>query len=48
MSAENNTGSDVVTQEGYLLFQQPTFRGGGCGCMDVRRGTGEYETDPDA
>lgn len=48
VSAENDTGSVFVAQEGYLLVQQSTFRGGGCSCMDVRRWAGEYETDPDA
>src|ERR671926_115116 len=47
MRAINHPGCSLVIQEGDLLLLQSAFCGCGRGCTDVRRGTGEDETDPD-
>ena len=45
--AVNYPGGGLITQECDLLLLQSAFRCGGCGCTDIRRGTGEDEADSD-
>jgi hypothetical protein len=47
VAAEHNPWAVLVTEQGHLFVQQSAIRRGGCGCMDIGRAAGEYETGTD-